>query len=210
MEASPRRRLARSSSSGSSSSSASKPPPPPARDEYGPEPEPEPEVRYDEEEGSADGARPYTAIEEEAAEDGEGAAMPGLASNGAGLKLTTAAGRDTPDLRYDSAGSDGGTRPTTAIDEDEGADMLAGLQTSAPPSPVREPSRGLPTYTFTGAPPTPDSPGFGAMRRGYFSQDDDEVDEMLDYNYDEAMSSPVGTMRYPMVRAAPAVVCDGG
>ena len=29
------------------------------------------------------------------------------------------------------------------------------------------------------------------------------------YNYDEAMSSPVGTMRYPMVRAAPAV-CDGG
>ena len=83
MEASPRRRLARSSSS-------SKPPPPPARDEYGPEPEPEPEVRYDEEEGSADGARPYTAIEEEAAEDGEGAAMPGLASNGAGLKTTVA------------------------------------------------------------------------------------------------------------------------
>jgi len=50
------------------------------------------------------------------------------------------------------------------------------------------------------------------MRRGYFSeQDDEEVDEVLDYN-DEAMGSPTFAMRYPMspLRSPSAAVVEGG
>lgn len=136
--------------------------------------------------------------------------------------------------RFDSAGSVGdvpdGERAFTAesyagaggmgFDEnasfDENAergDLLGALEIgaqhgSAPPSPVRESSRGFDQRVTA----TPESPGFGAMRRGYFSEEgDDEVDEMLDYN-DEAMCSPMGVMRYPMspLRSPPDGSGGGG
>ena len=93
--------------------------------------------------------------------------------------------------RFDSAGSVGDELGGLLPDRAYTAESVA----SVPPSPVRESSRG-----FGAIPPTPESPGFGAMRRGYFSEEgDEEVDEVFDYDYlDEIASSPSYALRYPM------------
>lgn len=91
--------------------------------------------------------------------------------------------------RFDSAGSVGDGLEGVPAERAYTAESVL----SAPPSPVRESSRG-----FGNIPPTPESPGFGAMRRGYFSEEgDEEVDEVLDY-HDEQASSPAYAPRYPM------------
>ena len=94
--------------------------------------------------------------------------------------------------RFDSAGSVGDELGALLPERAYTAESVV---TSVPPSPVRESSRG-----FGAIPPTPESPGFGAMRRGYFSEEgDEEVDEVFDYDYlDEIASSPSYAPRYPM------------
>jgi protein-tyrosine phosphatase len=91
--------------------------------------------------------------------------------------------------RFDSAGSAGDVLERITAERACTAESVV----SVPPSPARESSRG-----FGNIPPTPESPGFGAMQRGYFSEEgDEEVDEVLDY-HDELASSPSYASRYPM------------